>query len=62
MKNICYSSNQGKIKLLLISILLIKISYVWVYRNGEYKILNKVKMALTINSSYIGEEFGLKQY
>ena len=59
---ICNNSNQGNIKLITnFYIIDKKLVMSGAIGNGEYKILNKSENGLlAINSSYIGEEFGLE--
>ena len=59
---ICKNSNQGSINLITnFYIIDQKLVMSGAIGNGEYKILNKSENGLlAINSSYIGEEFGLE--
>ena len=59
---ICNNSNQGKNNLITnFYIIDKKLVMSGAIGNGEYKILNKSENGLlAINSSYIGEEFGLE--
>ena len=59
---ICNNSNQGKNKLITnFYIIDKKLVMSGAIGNGEYNILNKTENGLlAINSSYIGEEFGLE--